>query len=132
MAKRIIKPVDVFVGERINARRLEIGMSQQKLADAIGLTFQQVQKYEKGINRVSSSRLVQIANVLKVPPVYFFDDPSSAQPTYNRLVSDDVVAGLSEFVSSKEGVALIKAFVTLPKDVRRSITKMVEKIADRQ
>jgi transcriptional regulator with XRE-family HTH domain len=72
MAKKISKPVDVYVGGRVRARRLELGMSQEKLGNAIGLTFQQVQKYEKGSNRIGSSRLMQIANALKVDPAYFF------------------------------------------------------------
>ena len=71
MAKKIPNPIDTHVGSRVRMRRLILSMSQEKLADAIGLTFQQVQKYEKGTNRMGSSRLVQIANVLKVPVTFF-------------------------------------------------------------
>lgn len=72
-------PVDVYVGQRIRARRHQVDVTQQGLAKALGLTFQQVQKYEKGVNRVGSSRLQQIANVLKASPSYFFEGaPGSA------------------------------------------------------
>ena len=73
MAKKIPNPIDTHVGSRVRMRRLILSMSQEKLADAIGLTFQQVQKYEKGTNRMGSSRLQQIANVLKVPVTFFFE-----------------------------------------------------------
>jgi len=117
MAKKIISPVDTFVGGRIKARRLEMSMSQEKLGNAIGLTFQQVQKYEKGSNRVGSSRLLQIANALKVAPAYFFDgSPGAGRKTQVQLAS--AADGLSEFASSKEGLALIRAFMNLPKDLR--------------
>jgi transcriptional regulator with XRE-family HTH domain len=131
MAKKIISPVDAFVGARIKARRLEVSMSQEKLGAAIGLTFQQVQKYEKGSNRVGSSRLMQIANALKVAPAYFFDgSPGAGRKAQDQLAS--AADGLSEFASSKEGHALIRAFMNVPKDLRRSIVAMVEKIADHQ
>ena len=131
MAKKIISPVDTFVGGRIKARRLEMSMSQETLGNAIGLTFQQVQKYEKGSNRVGSSRLMQIANALKVPPTFFFDgSPGAGGKTQDQLAS--AADGLSEFASSKEGHALIRAFMNVPKDLRRSIVAMVEKIADHQ
>ncbi|HZL68664.1 MAG TPA: helix-turn-helix transcriptional regulator, partial [Candidatus Limnocylindrales bacterium] len=71
MAKKIPNPIDTHVGNRVRMRRLILSMSQEKLGDAIGLTFQQVQKYEKGTNRMGSSRLQQIANVLKVPVTLF-------------------------------------------------------------
>ena len=79
--KRIKDPngVDKYVGSRLRMRRLMLGLSQREVADAIGLTFQQVQKYEKGTNRMGSSRLQQIADTLKVPVTYFFDGAGSAK-----------------------------------------------------
>jgi transcriptional regulator with XRE-family HTH domain len=71
-------PVDVYVGSRVRLRRTLLGMSQGKLGDAIGLTFQQVQKYERGANRVSSSRLFDLTRVLDVPVSYFFDEMSAS------------------------------------------------------
>src|SRR4029434_409913 len=67
-------PIDVHVGSRIRLRRTLLGMSQERVAEGIGLTFQQVQKYEKGANRVSSSRLYDLAGILDVPLAYFFDE----------------------------------------------------------
>jgi len=77
-SKGFPNPIDVHVGARIRLRRTLLGMSQERLAEAIGLTFQQVQKYEKGANRVSSSRLVDMANALDVSIPYFFDEMSAA------------------------------------------------------
>ena len=71
ITKKVPKPVDVQVGSRVRMRRLMRGMSQEKLGDALGLTFQQVQKYEKGTNRMGSSRLQQAANILEVPVTFF-------------------------------------------------------------
>jgi transcriptional regulator with XRE-family HTH domain len=82
MAKKDIKEVDSHVGALVRDRRMALGMSQTALGEAIGLTFQQVQKYEKGVNRIGSSRLVQIANALKVSPTFFFD----GAPTALKLV----------------------------------------------
>jgi transcriptional regulator with XRE-family HTH domain len=107
-------------------------MSQEKLGDAISVTFQQVQKYEKGTTRVSSSRLMKIANALKVAPAYFFDGSPGAARKISDQSASEAIDGLSEFASSKEGHALIRAFMTVPKDLRRSIVAMVEKIADHQ
>ncbi len=72
-AMRSPDAIDVYVGQRVRAQRVAIGMSQEKLADALGLTFQQVQKYEKGTNRISCSKLVQIAKALRVHPAFFFE-----------------------------------------------------------
>jgi len=72
VAKKVPEPVDRHVGSRVRMRRLMLGMSQTSLADKLGLTFQQVQKYEKGKNRMGSSRLQQIANILQVPVTFFF------------------------------------------------------------
>ncbi len=80
-------PVDVHVGARVRTRRLLIGMNQETLARALGLTFQQVQKYEGGANRVSASRLSQIAEILGVPISYFFNDlePDGAEPSRREI-----------------------------------------------
>ena len=80
MIKKTPNPIDVFVGSRVRLRRLMVGMSQEALADRLGVTFQQVQKYEKGTNRISASRLQAIAEVFRVPPSFFFQDEDSATP----------------------------------------------------
>jgi transcriptional regulator with XRE-family HTH domain len=129
VAKKVPNPTDKHVGARVRARRLALGMSQTKLADAIGLTFQQVQKYEKGTNRMGASRLTQIANILQVPESYFFEGgPRVSAPPKGK--SAPPTAYVSEFVSSSDGLGLIKNFMQI-KDakLRRRIVHLVERIA---
>jgi transcriptional regulator with XRE-family HTH domain len=127
MAKKIPNPIDMHVGSRVRMRRLILSMSQAKLGDAIGLTFQQVQKYEKGTNRMGSSRLVQIANVLKVPVTFFFEGTPGQSKLDGKAPSP---AYVSNFLATSDGLALTKAFMRI-KDakLRRSIVKTVEEIA---
>jgi transcriptional regulator with XRE-family HTH domain len=127
MAKKIPNPIDTHVGSRVRMRRLILSMSQEKLGDAIGLTFQQVQKYEKGTNRMGSSRLVQIANVLKVPVTFFFEGTPGQSKLDGKAPSP---AYVSNFLATSDGLALTKAFMRI-KDakLRRSIVKTVEVIA---
>lgn len=128
MTAKLPQAVDVFVGKRIRMRRLEIGLGQKTLGETIGITFQQIQKYENGTNRVTSSRIMQIADVLKVPPTFFFEGvPRNKTDPSQKTKAVDYV---SDFVRSKDGLALLKAFMKVPKSVRRSIVEMVEKIAD--
>lgn len=94
-------PVDVHVGKRLRLRRVLQGMSQQKLAEAVGLTFQQVQKYERGVNRIGASRLFQLAQVLDVPISYFFDDMSGE-------AARGALPGFAETGSSFEGAPMGK------------------------
>ncbi len=127
MSKKNPNPIDKHVGSRVRMRRLMLGMSQEKLADAIGLTFQQVQKYEKGTNRMGSSRLQQIANVLQVPVTFFFEG-APGQPKLDGKAPSP--AYVNEFLSTSDGLALTKAFMQIkdPK-LRRSIVNVVEEIA---
>jgi transcriptional regulator with XRE-family HTH domain len=120
------KPVDVYVGARLKMRRHELGMSQGTLAGAIKLTFQQVQKYEKGTNRMGASRLMQIANVLDVPPTFFFEGGPD-QKAQRNLPSPDYA---DEFIKLPDGPKLIRAFQKISSaKLRRSIVTMVENIA---
>ena len=130
MAKKGPNPTDKHVGARVRARRLALGMSQTKLADAIGLTFQQVQKYEKGANRMGSSRLTQIANILQVSESYFFEGGPRVS-SLPKGKSAPPTAYVSEVVSSSDGLGLIKNFMQI-KDakLRRRIVNLVERIAD--
>src|SRR5947207_13027055 len=79
MAKKAPNPTDKHVGTRVRMRRKMLGMSQEKLGDSLGLTFQQIQKYEKGTNRIASSRLQQISHILQVPVAFLFEGAPSAQ-----------------------------------------------------
>ena len=126
--KKVPKLVDTFVGNRVRMRRLMLGMSQTTLADAIGLTFQQVQKYEKGTNRMGASRLQQIAAFLSVPVTFFFEG-SPDQFRSNAKTQPDFV---SEFLATSDGLALIRAYIRLSsRALQHSVVALVEGIADR-
>lgn len=102
--------IDVYVGGRLRLRRQVLGLSQGSLAEALGITFQQVQKYEKGMNRIGASRLQRIAEILRVPVGFFFENNASASPDVEpRRETDDVTL----FMTSKEGVALSRAFLAI-------------------
>ena len=121
-----IDPVDLRVGSRIRSRRTQLGLSQTDLGAAVDLTFQQIQKYEKGVNRVSSSRLHQIAEALEVMPPYFFEDPLAGLTT--DLGPPDASA-FNQFCASREGVALMQAFIKMDKATQHTIAKLVEELA---
>ena len=128
MVKKAPNPIDKHVGSRVRLRRMMLGMSQEKLGDALDLTFQQVQKYEKGTNRIGASRLQQISLILQVPVSFFFEGaPTSGE----RAESDEPPAPtyVSEFLASSEGLALTKAFMQIEDlKVRRRIVDLVEAI----
>ena len=117
--KKKPNPIDIHVGSRIRLRRTMLGMSQEKLGESLGITFQQIQKYEKGTNRISASRLQAISDVFRVPPSFFFqDDDNAASATGVAHETGDV----STFVSSKEGLDLNRAFLKIgDSGVRKSI-----------
>lgn len=132
--KRSPGTVDHYVGARVKMRRRQVGMSQEKLAEQIGVAFQQVQKYEKGTNRIGASRLMKIAEVLGVPPAYFFQQEDS-EPGVNMEGVETYATSraLSEFMSSKEGLALNRAFGKITDmDVRLKFVALVKTIADSQ
>jgi transcriptional regulator with XRE-family HTH domain len=123
-------PIDKHVGARLRMRRMLIGMSQEKLGDALGITFQQIQKYEKGANRIGASRLQELARILSVPPAFFFEDaPSGAAPAAG-FAEPSAGSYLVDFLSTPEGLQLNKAFALIrdPK-VRRSILDLVASLA---
>lgn len=124
MAK-IPNPIDRHVGNRVRMQRILMNMSQEKLGDALGITFQQVQKYEKGVNRISASRLQQISQTLQVPPSFFFQDASGKSGVENAPSPDNGVM-VAEFLSTVEGIQLNRAFARIadPK-VRRRIIDLV-------
>ncbi|KQR77923.1 Cro/Cl family transcriptional regulator [Rhizobium sp. Leaf384] len=131
--KKKPNPIDIHVGSRIRLRRTMLGMSQEKLGEALGITFQQIQKYEKGTNRVGASRLQNISAILNVPVSFFFEDApgdagagSGASGMAEASSSNYVV----DFLSSSEGLQLNRAFVKIgdPK-VRRKIVDLVKALA---
>jgi len=115
-------PIDQLVGRNIRIRRLERGLSQTALAERLGLTFQQVQKYEKGANRVGSGRLFQIASVLGIPIAALFEGSGSAQDSPEQSLMDHLV--------EPQSMRLIQAFSEISDpEVRRALAQLVEKIA---
>jgi transcriptional regulator with XRE-family HTH domain len=120
-------PIDIHVGSRLRKSRRMVGISQEKLGEALGLTFQQIQKYEKGVNRIGASRLQQAADILGVPVSFFFEggtegpfeSPSGLSPSY-----------VDDFVASEDGLRLAKAFMQIPRSaVRLRIVALVNELA---
>ena len=129
-AKKVPNPIDKHVGSRVRMRRIMLGMSQGKLGDAFDLTFQQVQKYEKGTNRISASRLQQMSNILQVPVPFFFEGAPHVPGQHKGTDEAPSPAYVSDFLATTDGLALTKAFMQI-KDakLRRSIVNLVEDIA---
>ena len=131
MAKKAPNPIDRHVGSRVRMRRMMLSMSQEKLGAALGLTFQQVQKYEKGTNRIGASRLQQISHILQVPVAFFFEGAPALH--HGEGVSEAPSPSyVSDFLATSDGLALTRAFMEIkePK-LRRRIVDLVEEIAGR-
>ncbi len=123
--------VDEYVGTRIRVRRTLLGMSQEKLGEALGFTFRQVQKYEKGANRVSASRLFQLSKILNVPVPYFFDNEPVDAASHARRLRDDGKAVPANTLTSRETLKLIRAYYGLPSPALRKIVfRLIEALAD--
>lgn len=119
-------PIDAQVGNRVRIRRMLIGMSQERLGDLLGLTFQQVQKYEKGVNRIGAGRLFEIARILGVPIDFFYDGVGTSGES-----APESAPPVMEFVSSGEGLQLSLAFMKIkdPK-VRKRVLDLVKSLAE--
>ncbi len=129
--KKKPNPIDIHVGSRIRLRRNMLGMSQEKLGESLGITFQQIQKYEKGTNRVGASRLQAIASILSVPVAFFFEDaPGHVAGEAGGLAEDSSTNYVVDFLNSPEGLQLNRAFVRIndPK-VRRKVVDLVKALA---
>jgi transcriptional regulator with XRE-family HTH domain len=124
-------PTDIHVGKRVRMRRLMLKMSQGDLASSAGITFQQVQKYEKGANRISSSRLQQFANVLDVSISYFFEDqPLASKKSRGDDPENRQARLLSDFMATKDGLALANAFHQIrSRGLRLSVVHLVEHLS---
>ena len=132
MAKKSPNPTDKYVGSRVRMRRLMLEMSQEKLGEKLGLTFQQVQKYEKGTNRIGASRLQHISQIIKVPVSFFFDGALGKQADDGSSKAP-VADYVSDFLSSSDGLALTKAFTNIKDSkLRRRVVDLVEEIAGDQ
>ncbi|MBP2442641.1 helix-turn-helix domain-containing protein [Rhizobium leguminosarum] len=128
--KKKPNPIDIHVGSRIRLRRTMLGMSQEKLGESLGITFQQIQKYEKGTNRVGASRLQNISNILNVPVSFFFEDAPGENSGGVGGMETSSSNYVVDFLSSSEGLQLNRAFVKIsdPK-VRRKVVELVKALA---
>lgn len=120
---RTARALDIEIGNRIRARRLQTGVSQERLAEALGLTFQQVQKYERGVNRIACSRIVDIAAALDVPVGYFFDGVGGAA----KAQAED---GVQSMLATPEGARMATLFARIKsRPVRRRVLDLAEAVA---
>jgi transcriptional regulator with XRE-family HTH domain len=133
MSTKAPNPVDKYVGSRVRMRRIMLGMSQEKLGEALGLTFQQIQKYEKGTNRVGASRIQQISEILQVPVSFLFEGSPTGTATADGFAEAGSPSYISDFLATSEGLALTRAFTRITDaKLRRSIVDLVEQIAGRE
>ena len=132
MPKGPLNPIDKHVGSRLRMRRLMLDMSQTDVADALGLTFQQLQKYEKGTNRISASRLQHLSQILQVPVSFFFEGAPVAtgiRPSAGQMADAPSPSYVSDFLATSDGLDLVKAFMCIEDaKLRRAIVLLVEKI----
>ncbi|MDP3898953.1 MAG: helix-turn-helix domain-containing protein [Mesorhizobium sp.] len=129
--KKKPNPIDIHVGSRVRLRRNMLSMSQEKLGESLGITFQQIQKYEKGTNRVGASRLQAIATILGVPVSFFFDAAPGQESGASRgLAEDSPNLYVADFMNSSEGLQLNRAFVKIADaKVRRKVIDLVKALA---
>lgn len=136
MTLLVKNPIDAHVGGQVKLRRAVVGMSQTELANRLGITFQQVQKYEKGANRIGSSRIYLIAEILNVPIQSFFDGADAVvkdAPGAYEGAQDETVAKYEDFIRSPSGIELCKAFVSINDlTVRKRIGALVKSISAAQ
>jgi transcriptional regulator with XRE-family HTH domain len=127
MIRKAPNPIDKHVGSRVRLRRMMLSLSQEKLGNALGLTFQQVQKYEKGTNRIGASRLQQISIILQVPVSFFFEGaPGPSSEGFGETPSSGY---LTDFLASTEGFALAKAFTAVKSaKLRRRIIELLQEM----
>ena len=128
--KRAPNPVDQHVGSRVRMRRMMLAMSQTTLGNALGLTFQQVQKYEKGTNRIGASRLQHISQILQVPVAFLFEGAPSVPGTPQAMEMAPSPAYVTDFLATSDGLALTKAFMLIKNTkLKQRIVALVEEIA---
>ena len=131
MATKAPNPIDKHVGARVRMRRLLVGMSQEKLGTSLGITFQQIQKYEKGTNRIGASRLMHISEILQVPVAFFYEGAPGGTNDLAGLGEAQSPTYVADFLATSEGLALAKAFQRIQDGrVRRRTVDLVEALAD--
>jgi transcriptional regulator with XRE-family HTH domain len=131
--KKQANPIDIQVGNRVRIRRMLIGMSQERLGDLLGLTFQQVQKYEKGVNRIGAGRLFEVSRILNVPIDFFYEGVGKELAGQPGMRESEGAPPVMEFVTSGEGLQLSLAFMKI-KDtkVRKRVLDLVKSLAEEE
>jgi transcriptional regulator with XRE-family HTH domain len=133
VAKKQANPIDIQVGNRVRIRRMLIGMSQERLGDLLGLTFQQVQKYEKGVNRIGAGRLFEVSRILNVPVDFFYEGVAAQLTGQPGMAESDAAPPVMEFVSSGEGLQLSLAFMKIKDSkVRKRVLDLVKSLAEEE
>jgi transcriptional regulator with XRE-family HTH domain len=133
MSIKAANHIDQHVGNRVRMRRLMLGMSQEQLGEALGLTFQQVQKYEKGTNRVGASRIQQISEILHVPISFLFEGSPGTVSKVESVSEAPSPAYVYDFLATSEDLALTRAFTRITDaKLRRTIVNLVERVACRE
>ena len=129
LARKKPNPTDRYVGARVRMRRLMLGMSQTALGNSLGVTFQQVQKYEKGTNRIGASRLQQIAGALQVPVSFFFEE--LPVPTKGGAHAGPSPSEVSAVLATSDGLAMVEGFARIKSNkLRRRLVDLVEQLGD--
>ena len=137
--KGVPSDIDIHVGQRLRVRRSLMGLSQEKLAESTGVTFQQIQKYERGTNRISAGRLYELSNILDVPVTYFFEQISggsshSVMPGMSDNAQDSFSHDREDVMSTRETLELVKTYYAIKdpefrKDVMKFVKSMAEKLS---
>lgn len=122
-------PVDVHVGKKVRYRRWMVGMTQQQLAEAVGIKFQQIQKYETGMNRVSASRLWDIADALDVPVHFFFEGFEEGQ-VETQITEEPTTKTEGDLLVDKEALALVRSYYAIPENQRRKLFDLARVLSD--
>jgi transcriptional regulator with XRE-family HTH domain len=129
--KKKPNPIDIHVGSRVRLRRNMLGMSQEKLGESLGITFQQIQKYEKGTNRVGASRLQAISTILNVPVSFFFEDAPGVPAIAGGMAESNSTSFVVDFLNSAEGLQLNRAFAKITDaKIRRKVIDLVRALGD--
>lgn len=124
-------PVDVHVGKRVRHRRWMVGMTQQQLAEKVGIKFQQIQKYETGMNRVSASRLWDIAKSLGVPVAFFFEGMAEVVPeAATQQMTPEETSVPSDILADKEALELVRSYYAIPENQRRRLFELARVLSD--
>ena len=126
-------PVDIYVGSRLRLRRSLLGLSQEKLADALGLTFQQVQKYERGSNRVSASRLYELSKILEVPVSFFFEELGSTTSPANKVAEEQSESWSVNLLEKKETIDLVRNYYKITNlSARKKVMELIKALGAMQ